>query len=110
VVVSPTKHLRHAAHKAARPSSGLLMPSAPAPVIAPDDITTTPPPPADPTVTAPEERSVADVPAPISPVSGTLEPDGATPPAAPGNSGNHAGWVNSGGNGPKDPDPAPSGQ
>jgi DNA-directed RNA polymerase specialized sigma24 family protein len=110
VVVSPTKHLRHAAHKAARPSSGLLMPSAPAPVIAPDDITTTPSPPADPTVTTPEERSVADVSAPITAAQDTLEPDGGPPPADPGNSGNHWGWANSGGNGPKDPDPNTSGQ
>ena len=81
------------------------------PVIPPDETTpTSAPPAAAPIVTPLEERSVADVLAPITAVSGTLEPDGGPPPADPGNSGNHWGWANSGGNGPKDPDPNTSGQ
>lgn len=108
VVAGAKHHVRRARHAPApKPSVGVLTP--PAPVIAPDDTTTAPPPPADPTVTVTEVRSVADVSTPISPVSGTLEPDGGTP-ADPGNSGNHAGWANPNGNGPKNPDPATSGQ
>ena len=112
VVVTRTKHRRHASHlPAPRPSSGQLTAPVTLPVIPPDETTpTSAPPAAAPIVTPLEESSVADVSAPITAAQDTLEPDGGPPPPDPGNSGNHWGWANSGGNGPKDPDPNTSGQ